>query len=130
MWEVVLILVVALIVLGPKQLVETARVVGKVYREILKMAGDIRSSIDLDSLTPHEPRKSAPYQPPSSPTYPDRDTMPPERVKSGPDFYADLLESSKEEPKQEEPEATASQDEKKAEVDAPGLSKTTSTEKT
>ena len=37
MWEVVAILVVALIFLGPKQLAETARVVGKMYRELQKM---------------------------------------------------------------------------------------------
>ena len=33
MWEVVLILVIALIFLGPRQLAETAKVAGKMYRE-------------------------------------------------------------------------------------------------
>ena len=63
MWEIVLILVVALIFLGPRQLTETARVLGKLYREIQKMAFDVRNSIDfdLDMLAPptdtHKPEK-------------------------------------------------------------------------
>ena len=57
MWEIVLILAVALIMLGPKQLTETARVMGKLYREIQKMAFDVRNSIDFDLEEP-APRSS------------------------------------------------------------------------
>jgi Sec-independent protein translocase protein TatA len=128
MWEIVLILVVALIVLGPKQLVETARAAGKVYREILKMAGDIRGSIDLDSLSSHEPRITPAYRPPTPPSPSGQDTIPPAGAKSGPDFYADLLESSKEEPQEEKPEAEPP-DKQTAANDATEVPKTPSTGK-
>lgn len=104
MWEVVLILVVALIFLGPQQLAETARVVGKMYRELQKMMWDIRSSVDLDSLTSMNSR--------NEPDQKQHDTaqrmigqgdlVPPPGEKTGPDFYAELLEKSAEEEKKAE----------------------------
>jgi len=97
MWEVVLILVVALIVLGPRQLTEVARALGKMYREVQKLASDVRSSVDLDALTRPDEQPDAArrnYEPP--PPVKDLDLTPPPGEKSGPDFYADLLESSKE----------------------------------
>lgn len=99
MWEVVLILVVALIVLGPKQLTETARVLGKLYREIQKMASDVRNSVDLDALTStdHYPEPSAGKPESAESPKKDQTILAPLGEKSGPDFYADLLESSKEE---------------------------------
>jgi len=97
MWEVVLILVVALVVLGPRQLTEVARALGKLYREIQKLATDVRSSVDLDALTriddPPDPSREK-YEPP--PAVKDHDLVAPPGERSGPDFYADLLESSKE----------------------------------
>lgn len=105
MWEVLLILVVALIFLGPKQLAETAKVMGKLYKELQKMTWDIRNSIDLDSLTSShpEPPKIKPSQAPPVNLFPKPED------KSGPDFYADLLTQSKEEDKSEQKK----QDEKK-----------------
>jgi len=104
MWEVVLILVVALIVLGPKQLTETARVLGRLYREIQRMASDVRSSIDLDSLTStnHYPEPTAHKPEPAPAPKEVQSGFPSPGEKSGPDFYADLLESSKEEDEQEQ----------------------------
>jgi Sec-independent protein translocase protein TatA len=103
MWEVVLILVVALIVLGPKQLTETARVLGKLYREIQKMASDVRNSVDLNALTStdHYPEPSSGKPEPTASPKTDQTILTPPGEKSGPDFYADLLESSKEEEKPE-----------------------------
>lgn len=98
MGEFILIMVVALIVLGPKQLLETAKVAGKVYRELVKMATDLRNSVDLDALTSdHTPH--VPPPPPAPPKASDtaEEAMPPAAEKSGPDFYADLLESAREE---------------------------------
>lgn len=97
MWEVVLILVVALIVLGPRQLTEVARTLGKMYREVQKLAADVRNTVDLDALTrpddhPEPSRQN--YEPPPPPK--SQDLIPPPGERSGPDFYADLLESSKE----------------------------------
>jgi len=97
MWEVVLILVVALIVLGPKQLTEVAKTLGKMYREIQKLATDVRNSVDLDALTSIDDRPEPPrpkYEPPPPPK--DTDLLPSAGERSGPDFYAELLESSKE----------------------------------
>ncbi len=115
MWEIVLILVVALILLGPKQLTETARVLGKMYREIQKMAFDIRNSIDFDS---------EPFSPPSHDVKPEKETegkivddkalLPPPGEKAGPDFYAELLESAKEEKKPETRESSSETSEKTA----------------
>jgi sec-independent protein translocase protein TatB len=118
MWEIVLILVVALILLGPRQLTETARVLGKVYREIQKMAFDVRNSIDFDLEPP--PSDSKPEKETDSKVVDDKALLPPLGEKTGPDFYAELLESSKEEEKKSEtgesaseiPEKTASQPEK------------------
>ncbi|MBI4962864.1 MAG: twin-arginine translocase TatA/TatE family subunit [Desulfomonile tiedjei] len=119
MWEVVLILVVALIVLGPKQLTETARVLGKLYREIQKMASDVRNSVDLDALTSTnhypEPPTHKPEPTPSPPK--DQGLIPSPGEKSGPDFYADLLESSKEEEKPDEASAANAEEFKEPALD-------------
>ncbi len=106
MWELGLILLVALILLGPRQLTETARVLGRLYREVTKMTNDLRSSIDLDSMTsttsssPHfETRPSQDEAAHTSQNNMDMLTPPGER--SGPDFYAELLENSKEDDEEE-----------------------------
>jgi len=97
MWEIGLILVIALIVLGPRQLAEAGRAVGKMYRELTKMVDDLRSSVDLDSIT-SAPRHDEPR--PEDPSKTDNQEMhraaDPEGH-SGPDFYAELLEQSREE---------------------------------
>ncbi len=101
MWEVVLILVVALIVLGPRQLTETAKIVGKLYRELQRMTSDLRSSIDLGISSSTSHSQPPHYQPP-----PQQRAMPdspePAEKKTGPDFYAELLEKSEEEEKKEQ----------------------------
>jgi len=105
MWEIVIILMVALIVLGPRQLAETARFIGKIYREIQKMTWEIRDTINLDSLTSPPPNDTtfSPGKEESEKTLASEEELklgPGE--KSGPDFYADLLESSEEEEKKGE----------------------------
>lgn|GEM_PF-624423 len=108
-WELALIALVALIFLGPRQLAETAKVLGRVYREIQRLALDARSSIDLDTLTSpppdrHERQKIKQEVTQAITPIPDLVQQPGERT--GPDFYADLLEQSKEE---EAPEETAAE---------------------
>lgn len=104
MWEVIIILVVALIILGPRQLAEAARVIGKLYREIQKLTWEVRDSIDLDSLTSPDTEKKSSHR--SEEAHDDfnsdQELIPPPGEKSGPDFYADLLEKSKEEDQKEE----------------------------
>lgn len=95
MWELLLILAVALVVLGPRQLAETARYMGKLYRDLQRMTLDLRSTIDLDEhiLPGHQ---SAPYG--GTPTKPAPVAAEAPRAgdaKSGPDFYAQLLEQSR-----------------------------------
>lgn len=61
MWELVLIVLVALILLGPRQLTETARVVGKLYRELLRLTSEVKETINLDTLSEMSTPK---YEPP------------------------------------------------------------------
>ena len=118
MWEVVLILVIALIFLGPSQLAETARVVGKMYRELQKMMWDIRNSVDLDSLTSTNSHHNEPplknYEAPQR-MVGQGDLVPPPGEKTGPDFYAELLEKATEEDKIAESADSPDVQEKKAE---------------
>jgi Sec-independent protein translocase protein TatA len=96
MWEVALILMVALIVLGPKQLTETARVAGRIYRELMKMVSDMRNSVNWDEIARIDEPKPKPSM--TSPS-----ATPAGETKTGPDFYAELLESGKEEEQKEKP---------------------------
>ncbi len=108
MWEIALILIVALIVLGPRQLAEVAQTLGKLYRDLQRMSSEMRGTIDdvinMDSLPPSPPSTS-PKRPEGdkpSPVEQQDHFLPQSGEKSGPDFYADLLESSKEEDTEKE----------------------------
>lgn len=57
MQELLLILVVALIVLGPKRLPEVAKSLGKAMNEFKRAASDIKESLDLDGGV-HSVKKS------------------------------------------------------------------------
>jgi Sec-independent protein translocase protein TatA len=104
MYELGLIALIGLIFLGPRQLTETAKVVGRMVRELQKMASDVQKSIDLDIDSPKSSSSSSSYNPepaapPVSPpltTNLDKDLTLPEIEKSGPDFYAELLANSAE----------------------------------
>ena len=121
MYEVAIIMVVALIILGPRQLTEVARGAAKLYREIQKLTWDIRNSIDLDAPLPSSKESTTPTptptptptesSEPSKPAGHDLDINISQDKNSGPDFYADLLEASKEEeeaPEQSEAKAPQS----------------------
>jgi Sec-independent protein translocase protein TatA len=105
MWEFVLIVAVALVFLGPRQFADAARAAGRMYRELQKLADDVRNTVDLDALTAPTPEeKLRPKQEPPPPALQDYSVVAPADRKSGPDFYADLLAGSQED---EEPKATA-----------------------
>src|SRR5438874_8811844 len=65
--EILVILVVALIVLGPSRLPEAGRQVGKALTEIRKWTQDIKSEVN-DAFTPEPPM--APMPPPTPPPTP------------------------------------------------------------
>ena len=62
--ELLVILLVAFIFLGPERMVDAARLLGKAVREVRNMAADL-PSLDLDEPPP-EPRRApaAPQAPP------------------------------------------------------------------
>lgn len=50
-WELVVILVLALILLGPAKLPEVAKSIGKGLASLRKSADEVKKEIDLDGLT-------------------------------------------------------------------------------
>jgi sec-independent protein translocase protein TatB len=53
--EIVLILVVALIIFGPKKLPEIARMLGKALGEFRKAASDFKNAIELEEIKSYKP---------------------------------------------------------------------------
>lgn len=102
MYELGLIGLIGLIFLGPRQLAETAKVVGRIIRELQKMATDVQRTINLDidssgtSSPKHDHGRPANTFSSESPSNRDKDLILPKDDKSGPDFYAELLASSAE----------------------------------
>ena len=66
-WEILLIIVLALILLGPGKLTSFARTLGKTVRAIRKYSTDLTTAVtrELDS-TPEEPPKEEKQSPPPS----------------------------------------------------------------
>lgn len=56
-WEIAIILVVALIILGPKKLPELARSLGKGIREFRKATDDFKSTMDYEMNQPEQSRR-------------------------------------------------------------------------
>ena len=54
-WEIALVLVIALLVLGPDKLPGVARSIGKGLREMRRATNDLRVHMELDDI-PDEPR--------------------------------------------------------------------------
>ncbi len=57
--EVLIILVVALIVIGPKKLPEVAKTLGKALGEFKRMSSDVRRTIDLEADRAEETHRTA-----------------------------------------------------------------------
>jgi TatA/E family protein of Tat protein translocase len=55
-WEIAIILVVALIVLGPSKLPELARGLGKGIREFRRATEDFKTTVDAEMNRPDPPR--------------------------------------------------------------------------
>ena len=95
--ELLVILVVALVVIGPKRLPDIARALGKGMREFRSATDDIKQSINIDHNNfdpgptlkkiqhPVQPPPEAPTEPPEEPTEKPAAASPP----SQPDTDAD-----------------------------------------
>ncbi|MDA0770361.1 MAG: hypothetical protein BZY79_00035 [SAR202 cluster bacterium Casp-Chloro-G4] len=53
--ELIVVLLVAFIFLGPERMVEVARLFGRLTREVRKMTADVRDLVDVDELTKPRP---------------------------------------------------------------------------
>ena len=58
--ELIVILIIALIVVGPKRLPEIARLIGKTIGELRRAADDVKYSIERDMKEPSEPEDHYP----------------------------------------------------------------------
>ena len=56
--EILLILAVALIILGPKKLPEIAKTLGKAFGEFKRSIDDFKDSIDVDTNSDNKNKKS------------------------------------------------------------------------
>ena len=66
-WEISVILIIALVILGPKKLPELAKSLGKGIREFRNATEDFKSTMDSE-LTRPEPKRELPKpQPPAGP---------------------------------------------------------------
>jgi sec-independent protein translocase protein TatA len=61
-WEIVLILVLALIILGPGKLTETARTLGKIVRSIRRTSAEFTAAVtrEMNKVEEDEPPKLPP----------------------------------------------------------------------
>ena len=107
MGEIAVILVVALIFLGPKMLPEIATGLGKVIREIRKATADIRQDIELDDMI----RK--PLQ-----ELRDAATLPPEELKRRDEARAAQRKAAEEDARRKQVEAKAAEEARRKEQEA------------
>jgi sec-independent protein translocase protein TatA len=56
-WEIVLIIVLALIIMGPNKLTETARTLGKIVRTIKRAGSEFTTAMTRELDKPDEPSK-------------------------------------------------------------------------
>jgi len=99
--EIVVILVVALVFLGPKMLPEIATGLGKVIREIRKATADIRQDIELDDMIRRPLQELR-----------DAATLPPEELKRRDEARAAQRKAAEEEAKRKQQEAKVAEEAK------------------
>jgi sec-independent protein translocase protein TatB len=97
--EIAVVLVVALIFLGPKMLPEIATGLGKVIREIRKATADIRQDIELDDMIRRPLQELR-----------DAATLPPEELKRRDEARAAQRKAAEEEAKRKQQEAKAAEE--------------------
>ena len=67
-WEISVILIIALVVLGPKKLPELAKSLGKGIREFRNATEDFKSTMDSELHKPEQQRELPKPQPPAGQT--------------------------------------------------------------
>ena len=79
-WEILLIIILALIVLGPSKLTDFARSLGKAVRAIRKYSTDLTTTVtrELDATREEPPKKEE-----DKPSNPPSDTSKPEAKSDG-----------------------------------------------
>jgi TatA/E family protein of Tat protein translocase len=105
--EIVVVLVVALIFLGPKLLPEIATGLGKVIREIRKATADIRQDIELDDMIRRPLQELR-----------DAATLPPEELKRRDEARAAQRKVAEEESKRKQQEAKAAEEARRKQLEA------------
>ena len=71
--EIIIILIVALLVIGPRKLPDLAKSLGKAFREFKNATEDIKQNFDLDTITRDE-TPPLPKQPTPAGTEADKST--------------------------------------------------------
>jgi TatA/E family protein of Tat protein translocase len=69
--EIVVLMVVVLIIFGPRRLPELTRAVGKGLREFRKAMRGIEDTFHPDTFLSEDPPPRDPHPPPADPTLPD-----------------------------------------------------------
>ncbi len=105
--EIAVVLVVALIFLGPKMLPEIATGLGKVIREIRKATADIRQDIELDDMIRRPLQELR-----------DAATLPPEELKRRDEARAAQRRAAEEESKRKQAEAKAAEEAQRKQQEA------------
>ena len=80
--ELIVILVVALVVLGPKRLPELARTLGKAMAEFRRQTSDIMDDFQAPAMLDDEPARRPAKPAPAAPAAPPASSTPPPAAKS------------------------------------------------
>ena len=84
--EIIVILIIALLVIGPRKLPDLAKSLGRAFREFKNATDDLKQNFDLESLAREEPKinssRSTPAVPDSQPEAPTAEQDSPEKSDS------------------------------------------------
>lgn len=67
-WELMVILLIALIVVGPQKLPELSRQIGKGLREFKRVQDEVKDMVTFDLFSEPEPQRPTPSSTPSPPS--------------------------------------------------------------